>query len=88
MVKEKQISFSDEIAENLEKQFVCSIISLEDIINAILYETQSAENMKMGKSFMNFIYGAGEYGKLLFQWLLEMGIRIDYFVQTDETIKR
>ena len=38
----------------------------------------------MEKSFAKIIYGAGEYGKLLFQWLLDMGIIIDYFVQTDE----
>lgn len=39
---------------------------------------------KMEKSFVKFIYGAGKYGKLLFQWLLDMGIEIDCFVQTDE----
>lgn len=42
----------------------------------------------MGKSFTKFIYGAGKYGKLFFQWLLDMGIEIDYFVQTDEPNNR
>lgn len=32
------ISFFDEIAEKLEEQFICPIISLDDIINAVLYE--------------------------------------------------
>ena len=32
------ISFFDEIAENLEEQFICPIISLDDIINAVLHE--------------------------------------------------
>lgn len=38
----------------------------------------------MEKSSTKFIYGAGEFGKKLFQWLLDMGIEVDYFVQTDE----
>ena len=38
--------------------------------------------------YVKYIYGAGKYGKLLFNWLLDMGIEIDYFVQTDEPSKR
>ena len=38
----------------------------------------------MEKLSAKFIYGAGKYGQLLSQWLLDMGIAIDYFVQTDE----
>jgi len=33
-----------------------------------------------------FIYGAGKYGKLLLQYMEKLNEKIDYFVQTEETV--
>lgn len=39
----------------------------------------------MEKEYTRYIYGAGKYGKILLKYLSEIiGVRVDYFVQTDD----
>ncbi|MCM1425830.1 MAG: glycosyltransferase [Eubacterium sp.] len=69
------VAHENEIRTNIQNtlQDSVQVIGVRDIMNSRLEKT----NMK-------FIYGAGKYGKLLLQWMIENGVKIDYFVQTNE----